>query len=82
MILAFFIAIAAGPNIPHRINLSALLLTFIAIAILSVHSQSVEFKRAGLIIQIIVNICLGLGLLLIKYGYVNWHFKSLFELTV
>ena len=83
MIFTFFFAIIAGPNVSHRINLSALLLTIISIVIFSVHRRSVDFRAGRLIIiQIVINLGLGLGLLIIKYGYINWHFKNLFELTV
>ncbi|MDB5118845.1 MAG: hypothetical protein JWN56_63 [Sphingobacteriales bacterium] len=71
MIFDVFFPIIAGPEISHYINLSALFLTTVAVTILLIHRKEVDFIKGGLLIQIIINLCLGIGLWVINYGYFN-----------
>ena len=81
MITLVLLPIIAGPNISHRINLIALLLTFLACLILLYHRKLVDLKRL-IIFQIILNIVFGLGHASIKYGYFGWEYKNLTELQI
>ena len=71
MVLNFFLAIITGPEFAHYINLTALFLTFIALMIFYKNIGSVDFKYNSILIQILLNISLGIGQMLINYGYFN-----------
>jgi hypothetical protein len=70
LIFIFFFAIVIGPEIAHYINLLALLLTIIALGIFYKYREIVEFTKS-IIIQIVLNLVIGLGLMIVNYGYFN-----------
>ena len=82
MLFTFFFAIIAGPNICHYINLVALSLTIAAIILFLIQKNSDTHKLWPVVIMILFNVAVSIGLMSIKYGYFNWHFKNIFELTV
>jgi len=77
----FFFAIIAGPNICHYINLFTLALTITTTILLITSKKATLYTRAIIAIAITINILLNIGLINIKYGYTNWHFKSVLELA-